>query len=141
MFGPLNLMFFNGFEDPGRVKKLRDNLLEDFSRCLSSNDFGFPEVFGGLVGFRKLRDACRIHFHLSRYLESFRVPSYDQKPRGGILFNVSVRTIFLFFSFFYPTGLETSARRFPAISHQYHQICMVWRRKLGQNCFEQKPGT
>ena len=41
--------------------------------------FGFPEVLGGPGGSRRLRDACRINFHLSWYLIDFMVPSYDQK--------------------------------------------------------------
>ena len=38
---------------------------------------GFWEALHG--GFRKLREACRIRFHLSWYLPDFMVPSCDQK--------------------------------------------------------------
>ena len=39
----------------------------------------------GPGGFRELREAGRIHFHLSWYLSDDVVTSYDQKLWGGIL--------------------------------------------------------
>ena len=48
---------------------------------LISNIFGFPEVFEVPGGFKKLREACRLNFHLSWYLYVFMVPSYDQKTK------------------------------------------------------------
>ena len=42
----------------------------------------------GPGGFRELREAGRIHFHLSWYLSDYVVTSYDQKPGGGIFFTV-----------------------------------------------------
>ena len=58
--------------------------LSDFqSKSLAwSVNFGFPVVLGGPGGFRKLREAGRINFHLSWYLIDSVVPSYDQKPWG-----------------------------------------------------------
>ena len=38
--------------------------------------------------FRKLREACRNHFHLSWYLLVPGITSYSQKPWGGFFFTV-----------------------------------------------------
>ena len=52
-----------------------------FSKTLVSEHFGFLVVFGGPGGFKNLREACGIRFHLSWYLYAFMVPSYDQKTK------------------------------------------------------------
>ena len=39
-------------------------------------------------GFRELREACRIHFHLSWYLSDSKVPTYGPKPRGNLVFRL-----------------------------------------------------
>ena len=44
----------------------------------------------GPGGFRELREAGRIHFHLSWYLLVPGVTSYSQKPLGGELFLLSI---------------------------------------------------
>ena len=67
-----------------------------FSENFGSEQFGLFEVFKGPGGFRKLLEACRIHFHLFWYLSDFMVPSYDQKiqqlnnKKSNGCFNVSV---------------------------------------------------
>ena len=54
---------------------------------IGSEKLGFWEVFQGPGGFRRVREACRIHFHLSWYLSDSTVPSYDQKPWGKGIFS------------------------------------------------------
>ena len=41
--------------------------------------FGFPMVKSWKFGFRKLREVCRIHFHLVAPPKTAVVPSYDPK--------------------------------------------------------------
>ena len=43
-------------------------------------NFGFPSVWSRKFWFGKLREACRIHFHLFSSKSIRRIPSYDQKP-------------------------------------------------------------
>ena len=42
---------------------------------------GFSKVLGGPGGFKKVREAGRIHLHLSSSRSDFMVPSYDQKTK------------------------------------------------------------
>ena len=46
----------------------------------ASEKFGFPEVFVDPGRFRKVREACRNHFHLFSSKFIARISSYDQKP-------------------------------------------------------------
>ena len=43
--------------------------------------FGFPAVWSRKFGFRKVREVCRIHFHLFWYLYVSMGPSYHQKTK------------------------------------------------------------
>ena len=52
-----------------------------FSNNFSPQKLGFWKVSQGPGGFRKLREACRIRFHLSWYLSNSMVPSYDQNAK------------------------------------------------------------
>ena len=52
-------------------------------RVLKYTFLAFPR---GPGGFRKLREACKNHFHLSWYLSGAVVTSYSQKPSWGELF-------------------------------------------------------
>ena len=45
--------------------------------------YRFLAVLRGPGGFRELREAGRIHFHLSWYLSDYVVTSYDQNPPKG----------------------------------------------------------
>ena len=50
------------------------------SKSIGSQQISF--FLGGVkgpAGFTKLREACRIRFHLSWYLSDFMVPGHDQK--------------------------------------------------------------
>ena len=55
------------------------DFVSDFSN-FASEQFGFPEVFLDPGRFRKVREACRNHFHLFSSKFIARIPSYDQKP-------------------------------------------------------------
>ena len=52
-----------------------------FSKILVSENFGFPTVWSRTFWFRKLREVCRIHFHLVAPPKTAVVPSYDQKTK------------------------------------------------------------
>ena len=52
-----------------------------FSKQIVSKQIGFPEVFEGPGRFKKLREACRIHFHLVAPLKTVMVTSYDRKNK------------------------------------------------------------
>ena len=53
-------------------------VVEILSKFWSVN-FGFPAVSFRTFWFRKVREVCRIHFHLVAPPETAVVPSYDQK--------------------------------------------------------------
>ena len=52
-----------------------------FSKMFGPKQIGFLEVFGGLGGFRKLREAGRKTFQLVSSKANGVVPSYDQKNK------------------------------------------------------------
>ena len=57
--------------------------------------FFFPQVWGRFGGFRELRQACRIHFHISWYLFDKMMPSYGPKPRGGLFLPFTVPYVYI----------------------------------------------
>ena len=60
-----------------------------FSTFRSLN-LGFPAVWFRIFWFRKVREVCRIHFHLVAPHKSFMGPSYDQKTEISFLGMVSL---------------------------------------------------
>ena len=66
----------------GYIRKLVAYTLTFSSNSWSSISQCFVAFPRGPGGFRKLREACRNHFHLSRYLKMPRVTNYGQKLWG-----------------------------------------------------------
>ena len=56
-------------------------LFLDCSRNRTLYFWGFPVVWSRKFGFRKVREVCRIHFHLVAPLKSSVVTSYDQNTQ------------------------------------------------------------
>ena len=68
---------------PGTIGNgpIHENKNIGFFKTFVSKIFGFPEVFEGFGGFRKLREACGKNFHLISCKSTSVVTSYDQKTK------------------------------------------------------------
>ena len=66
------------------INKDNKDFFPNFSDFLSkfwSLNFGFPLVLGGFGGYRRLREACRKHFHQMAPLLALGITSYDRKTK------------------------------------------------------------
>ena len=70
-------------------------------RVWSAPDNRFLPFPRGPGGFRELREAGRIHFHLSWYLSDYVVTSYDQKPWGDFVVTVHGIYIYMYYIYIY----------------------------------------
>ena len=70
-----------------RINRVNKDFFRNFSRNFRVLKDWFLAVSQGPGGFRKVREAYRIHFHLSWYLSDSLVKSSDQKPWGNVFFS------------------------------------------------------